>query len=173
VGYDIRSGFVTVLEYTDRVISGACYGHVFGTWAGSQRRARDGYYDCRLPEVRRPPCYIDTVFEFWFWRQKIGVTHFACDSNDNQRSPKTQSALPLDYGDSCTVVVVIEQQFIPLQQSRAMVQDCFLRYQNLVSISEHRHTQPQYVTQPLDIAYLSPLKTAITSEVDAISSENR
>jgi hypothetical protein len=52
--------------------------------------------------------FLHTVFEFWFRRQKIGVTRFAYDSNDNQRSPKTQSALLLDYGDSCTVVVMIE-----------------------------------------------------------------
>ena len=66
VGYDIRSGFVACFGHTDGVIDGACYGHVLITCAGSQRRARDGYYGRRLPEVRRLPSFILTDASFVF-----------------------------------------------------------------------------------------------------------
>ena len=77
---------------------------------------KDGYHGHRSPEVRRPPTR-PTYFlfrvrvSFAFEEKKIGVIRAAYNRNDNQRSPKTRSALPLDYGDSCTVMVIAELQY--------------------------------------------------------------
>ena len=69
-----------------------------------------GIYTNLLARSKTPLVRLSFFFSVFLF-EKIGVVRFADNNNDNQRLLKTQPALPLEYGDSCTAMVAGGPQY--------------------------------------------------------------